>query len=291
MDEMKLHFFTEDPTFPFFIQYGKHDEAVNLHTHIDFTELAIVLRGSADHIVGTETYQIKKGDVFVIGADTAHGYDHTNDFKLCNIMFRMNHIFPPGIDLCNMEGFHALFVIEPTLTKSHSFQSRLTLTDQMFIQVNQTISQMISEYEKKDKGYQTFLTTSFISLALLFSRIYQELSFSEQDQFSHLITPISYLETHYNEMITVEQLALLSGLSPRHFNRLFQDAYHTSPGHYLLLYRIRKSENLLNFTDLPISEIAYQCGFNDSNYFSRQFHKINGMSPRKYRECSKNLSP
>lgn len=283
MLEMKLDYFTEDPAFPFFIQYGRHDDAMTLHTHADFTELVVVLRGSADHIVKNETYRIKKGDVFVIGSDTSHSYLNPDDFKICNIMFRMNHIFPTSLDLCNMEGFHALFVIEPSLSKKHSFQSRLTLTDQTFAQVNQIISQMISEYAKKDKGYQTFLTTSFISLALLFSRIYQETTFTNQDQFSHLITPVSYLETHYMDTISVDELAKMSGLSSRHFNRLFHDTYHTSPLDYLLKYRIRKAENLLSYTDIPISEIAYQCGFNDSNYFSRQFRRINNISPRAFR--------
>lgn len=284
MNEMKLRYFTEDPAFPFFIQYGKHDKWLEEHVHLDFHELVVVLRGHADHVVGSETYPIQKGDVFVIGANTAHGYKNTQDFKICNIMFRMNHIFDPASDLCNMEGFHALFVIEPSMTKNHMFTSHLSLKEQNFLTVCHTLDQMITEYEKKDRGYQTFLKTGFLSLALTFSRIYQENSKSETNHFFPLLSPIAYLETHYPEEITVEQLAQKAGLSTRHFNRLFQSAYHTSPGQYLLHYRIQKAERLLNYTDMPISEIACQCGFNDSNYFSRQFHKTHGISPRQYRK-------
>lgn len=284
MHEMKLSFFTEDPAFPFYIQYGEHNADLEEHTHLDFDELVIVLRGHADHIVSSETYPIQKGDVFVISSDTAHGYRNTRDFRICNIMFRRDHIFNSSDDLCTMEGYHALFVIEPSLSKNHTFSSRLSLRDQTFSTVSHLINQMITEYSQKKQGYQTFLKSSFLSLSLIFVRIYQESSIPDTNHLAPLITPIAYLERHYQEAITVEQLAEQSGLSVRHFNRLFRDTYHTSPGRYLLQYRIQKSENLLHYTNMSIAEIAYQCGFNDSNYFSRQFHNIHGISPRQYRE-------
>lgn len=290
MNEMKLNYFTEDPAFPFYIQYGKHDDYLEEHIHLDFDELVIVLRGHADHIVSSETYPVQKGDVFVISSDTAHGYRNAQDFRICNIMFRRDHIFHSAEDLCSMEGYHALFVIEPSLSKNHTFTSRLTLRDQTFSAVNQTIHQMISEYNQKKQGYQTFLKSSFLSLSLTFARIYQESSIHDTNDLAPLITPVAYLEQHYQEPITVEQLAKRSGLSVRHFNRLFRDTYHTSPCHYLLQYRIQKAENLLHYTNMPIAEIAYQCGFNDSNYFSRQFHKIHNISPRQYRERTVQLS-
>ena len=284
MNEIKLNHFTKDPAFPFFIQYGEHDDFLEEHIHLDFDELVIVLRGHADHIVSSETYHIQKGDVFVISSDTAHGYRNAKDFRICNIMFRRDHIFNSSDDLCSMEGYHALFVIEPSLSKNHTFTSKLTLRDQTFSSVNQIINQMIAEYNQKKQGYQTFLKSSFLSLSLTFARIYQESSINDTDDLTPLITPIAYLERHYQESITVEQLAERSGLSVRHFNRLFQNTYHTSPGNYLLQYRIQKSEKLLHYTNMPIAEIAYQCGFNDSNYFSRQFRKIHGISPRQYRD-------
>ena len=290
MNTIKLSYFTEDPTFPFYIQYGEHDNFLEEHIHLDFDELVIVLRGHADHIVSSESYPIRKGDVFVIAANTAHGYRNAKDFRICNIMFRRNHIFNPADDLCTMEGYHALFVIEPSLSQKHTFTSRLSLQDQTFAAVSRSIDRMITEYSQKKQGYQTFLKSSFLSLSLTFARIYQESSMTNTDHLAPLIAPIAYLEQHYQEAITAEQLAEQSGLSVRHFNRLFQNTYHTSPGRYLLQYRIQKSENLLHYTNMSIAEIAYQCGFNDSNYFSRQFRKIHNISPRQYRKHSTQLS-
>lgn len=281
---IRLNYFTNNPAFPFFIQYGKHEENLEQHVHDDFYELVIVLRGSANHIVGDDIFPIQKGDVFVISEDTAHGYEAPKDFKICNIMFRLDYFFDQTCDLCTMSGFHAFFMIEPTIAKTSGFSNRLTLKGNVFNEINHQLQTMIYEYEKKAWGYQTLLSSLFTTLAVTLCRYYQELSTSRGQDISPLISPISYIENHYHEEISIDTLAKMAGVSERHFSRLFRDVYHTSPGQYLLQYRVQKAGQLLDYTDMPISEIAYQCGFNDSNYFSRQFHKIYNCSPRQFRK-------
>ena len=69
MEDMWLHYFTNDESFPFFIQYGAHEDTMFMHGHADFSELTIVLDGSADHVVENEHFPVQKGDVFVMGKD------------------------------------------------------------------------------------------------------------------------------------------------------------------------------------------------------------------------------
>lgn len=70
MSNVYLNWFTTDEHFPFFIQYGGHEEDTSLHQHADFSELVIVLNGHAAHIVNDEEAFIKKGNVFVINGGT-----------------------------------------------------------------------------------------------------------------------------------------------------------------------------------------------------------------------------
>ena len=72
MEDMWLHYFTNDDSFPFFIQYGIHEDTMFMHGHADFSELVVVLDGSADHVVDNERFPVKKGDVFFIEAGTLH---------------------------------------------------------------------------------------------------------------------------------------------------------------------------------------------------------------------------
>ncbi|GJM83763.1 hypothetical protein HMSSN139_62590 [Paenibacillus sp. HMSSN-139] len=81
MTNVYLNWFTRDEQFPFFIQYGGHEEDTFDHSHADFSELVIVLNGHATHIVNNEESFIKKGNVFVINGSTSHAYKDPQDLK------------------------------------------------------------------------------------------------------------------------------------------------------------------------------------------------------------------
>jgi len=91
------------------------------------------------------------------------------------------------------------------------------------------------------------------------------------------------MENHSDHPMTLDALAAMTGLSRRSFCRAFRRAMGTSPMDYLVRQRITRAAELLIRTDATITEIALACGFSDSNYFSRQFRQILGMSARAYR--------
>jgi transcriptional regulator GlxA family with amidase domain len=77
----------------------------------------------------------------------------------------------------------------------------------------------------------------------------------------------------------VERLAKVSGVSKAHFARSFRDAFGVPPHRYLLTRRIERAKALLRDTDLPITEIAFQTGWNSLGTFGRIFRDITGTSP------------
>lgn len=284
MFEMKLSYFTTDESFPLFIQYGYHDEGIFSHTHKDFSELVIVMKGSAKHIVDDEKFFIKKGDVFVISNDTFHGYEETENFRICNVMYQPEILFSSDYDVKKNAGFHALFVLEPYFTKEYTFKSRLMLKPKDFDRINLLIDFMVSEYENKFDGWQTILGANFMTLVTMLSRLY---SFDNKPGKCNLINiakSISYMESHYIEDIPIDVLAEISHYSPRHFTRIFSETYNTTPLNYILSLRINKACSLLKENSLTISNIALQCGFNDNNYFSRIFKKRIGLTPKQFRD-------
>lgn len=95
-----------------------------------------------------------------------------------------------------------------------------------------------------------------------------------------LAESIEYMQNHYNENLTLEELAKLTGLSKYHFLRKFKEQYNMTPHAYLLQIRIQNAKNMLR-DKRTLTDIAFSCGFSDQSHFTRVFNKIFGMSPGK----------
>ena len=76
-------------------------------------------------------------------------------------------------------------------------------------------------------------------------------------------------------------------MSPSHFSKQFKSITGVGLSEYINVSRISKAEKLLRKTNKPITEIATECGFNDSNYFAAVFKKIKGTTPKKYSMLNK----
>lgn len=94
----------------------------------------------------------------------------------------------------------------------------------------------------------------------------------------------SFLRAHYREEITTGMLGDSLNFHPVYIARCMNREYSCSPMEYLLRYRIEQSKLLLMQTSFPISRIAEEVGFNQAPYFSSSFMKLEGISPRQYRQ-------
>lgn len=92
-----------------------------------------------------------------------------------------------------------------------------------------------------------------------------------------------YIQDHFQEAISVDQLARQVHISRRGCFRLFQEALHMSPLDYIRGVRLRYAHRMLVNTDLPVTEIASRCGFSSGSYFGKCFREDYGCSPLAYR--------
>lgn len=93
---------------------------------------------------------------------------------------------------------------------------------------------------------------------------------------------ISYIEEHYMEEITLEEIARYVGLSPQHFSKIFKEDTGMKYIDWVTNLRIDIAKRLLREGGRTIKEVCYLCGYNDPNYFSRIFRKTAGKSPKEY---------
>jgi YesN/AraC family two-component response regulator len=92
-----------------------------------------------------------------------------------------------------------------------------------------------------------------------------------------------YIHEHYTDPIGREDIAQHAGVSEGYLSRCFTQETGLSLIHYVARYRIQQAKQLLNTSDMSITDIAMEVGFSDSNYFSRAFRKEVGISPLEYR--------
>jgi AraC family transcriptional regulator len=101
---------------------------------------------------------------------------------------------------------------------------------------------------------------------------------------AHRLTAvIDYMRAHFNQPVTVSELAKQCGLSSTHFTRAFREALGKPPHAYLIELRLDKARDLLEHTRLPITEIALSCGFEQSQYFATVFRQRIGFTPSSWR--------
>ena len=94
----------------------------------------------------------------------------------------------------------------------------------------------------------------------------------------------NFIENHYGEHISVEDIAAAIPISEKHLCQIFKEEFHMTPSEYLTEYRMRNACLLLKQTEFSIEDIAGMVGYDYPNYFSSLFHKTVGVSPRAFRE-------
>lgn len=95
---------------------------------------------------------------------------------------------------------------------------------------------------------------------------------------------LEYIHSFYYEEIKIEDLALVAQQSKYHFIRSFKHFTGYTPYQYLITLRIEKAKDLLKYTNKSITEISYKLGFTSLTQFQRNFIRIVGYSPKKFRE-------
>lgn len=94
---------------------------------------------------------------------------------------------------------------------------------------------------------------------------------------------LEYVETHFKEGISLEKTAEILNITPEYLSTLFKREMGMNFSVFLKEFRIGQAKRLLKSTDLKIYEIAQECGYSNSNYFTKVFKEVTGISPAEYR--------
>ena len=271
---------------PFSIMRSNPQENSPLHEH-EFVELVIVLAGTGSYFTEKISYTIEKGDIFIVTPRMRHGYKDINGLALVSVLYTPECLSSPLADIGTMVGYHALFKIEPYFNSTSA--ARLLLSDRQLAEAETIIQKIEQEIEKNSSGMVFFSKIYFLELIGHLSRCYSTEEATKSPEIMRVAEAISFIEQNYIKDIEQDDLAKIANLSKSHFLHIFKKTTNTTPLLYQKLLRMEKACSLLTQSRMSITEVSFNCGYHDSNYFTRQFKKVMRMSPKQYRNSSRKI--
>lgn len=99
---------------------------------------------------------------------------------------------------------------------------------------------------------------------------------------------LNYMKKNIKKNMTRDEIAAVACLSPSHFSRIIRNTFGQSFTEIVSKFRVDKAKELLLYTNMGLSEVATECGFNDQSYFTKVFLKIVRQTPGEYRRSKQN---
>lgn len=246
---------------------------VENHFHY-YYELFYVRQGACRFFINNGLYDLKSGDFIIIPPRDVHFNRYTTQCTRINIYFRVSDLVEDG---------------KPFMPNLESRFLRLTIV-QIPAPYREQIERLIDNILREDKidDASTPLMCELL-LKQLFLTCDRYCSFHHEDSHQFLgvsdeiVNAAKYIAEHYNQNITLDSIARIANLSPSYLSRKFRQTTGMGIKEYLSYIRLKNASLELLSTQHSITEVAINCGFNDSNYFKDAFKKMYGLSPRAYR--------
>lgn len=273
-------------TIPFSLHYTqvpKDDEsALYCHWHTEI-EIFYVAEGNLLFWVEDQQYNLNKGDAIVIPSNLLHRAQRVDQ---CPCSFYAV-VFSPNLILDAFPYPEFSENAGPLLDTGSRSAVLLKSEKKLEEEVIFYLKQIFAFYRKEIRSCGLEICgLLFIIWQRLYLEHYAKLPSGKNSstQNQEIKKVLEYIQEHYNENISLDDLAVQCHLSRGYFCRIFKEAYGIKPFEYINRYRIVQASRLLLTSDKKITQVCNECGFNGVSYFNRMFYKYTGMNPSTYRE-------
>lgn len=233
----------------------------HLHTHV---EMVYLFSGVLDVLIGGKTHNLSPGSLAVSFPNTIHGYGGGRDAQ--GLML----IFSPELSIDFLHVLMRQRPCEPCLS-----------AEAVGADVAYAMRAIREEYKL---AADELAVKAFIQVIL--ARVIPRLVLTENtgpDEHDTVYRAVSFLSEHFCEPITLEVLARSIGANKYYLSHIISSRLHTNFRTYINALRINRAQYLLRGTDVPISQICYDCGFENIRTFNRAYRLLCGMTPGQYR--------
>lgn len=248
-----------------YLQEIGQSKALKKHTssrdYLDSFLFFVVLDGDGIIRYKDKEYKLHKNSVVFIDCNNPYSHMsdnwtirwiHINGINMKNIYNKYLSRNGKNVFISNNTNYVSLLSDIDMIAKSNDHTSDM----QIYSKIVEILSLLMSETIRKDKS---------------------------KDNKYNIEEIKKYIDDNYLNNLTLQDLSNIFHINKFYLTRLFKGTYSTTIIDYINKKIITKSKELLRYSDYSIEQISSICSINDSNYFSRLFKKIEGITPKEYR--------
>ena len=278
------------PVQVFYIELAKmYMHRVRWHWHAEI-EIIIMNHGEAYFLADDNKILLRAGQGMLINQNVMHSIqpldEKKNNCSMYSVIFHPSFLFGYGNTV--MSSKYLVPILSSPAMRIIELQEQDPWQERLLDIVNSIIAASLT----KKYGYELVIKSYLCQLwiSLLEKVIPQNVSKVKQTTLSLDETrakeAILYIEEHFHEQITLDQLAASIHISKSECCRCFKRTLQVSPIEYLMKYRIFRAANMLQRNDSGIhsmSALAFSVGFNNASYFNKVFKQYLGCTPSEYK--------
>ena len=278
LKENKPHGTKDDPFSTYHIENAGRSFQIPVHWHDEF-EIIYVRSGFLTVSISGESYIGKTGEAFVVSPGNLHlmgSQSGTVDYY--TFLFPLKYISFRTDDMLDEK------LLEP-LNSGH-----LMICARVNDTAKELCEQLIKIYEAKNDESESKITTQVRTKIILLQFILEmwKKGFVIENDTSGRNTVekemVSYIQQNFTGKISLREFGEQFHLSEKYISRYFKEHFHITLSQYVTYLRLEHAKQLLQDTDIPVTDVAMQSGYQNVSYFIRSFQKAYAVSPLKYRK-------
>lgn len=226
-------------------------------------EIYFLQSGECSYFIDNRVYSLQKGDILLIPSGQIHQTNykkgvHSRQLINCNVDYVPDDIF------------------DEIFSVNYLFRA-----PELAGEIGDIFKMIEQEYLRRD-DYSDKLIKNYVNRLFYIIARYKKENISSISENKLVEEVIKYIKDNYMNEISLFEVARINAISGEHLSRVFKKETGRGFNEYVSTLRLERAEFMLkNEEGKAVSEIAFACGFNDSNYFSYRFKKAYGISPSK----------
>ena len=277
LKENKPHGTKDNPFSIYHIENAGQSFQIPVHWH-DELEIIYVKSGLLTVSISGESYIGKAGDAFVVSPGNLHLMgSQTGTVDYFTFLFPLKYISFRTDDMLDDK------LLEPLNN------GQLMISPRVKDSAKELCEQLIDIYMAENDETESKITAQIKTKIILLQFIlemWKKGFVIENDTSGRNIVEkemVSYIQQNFTGKISLKEFGKQFHLSEKYISRYFKEHFHITLSQYITYLRLENAKQLLQDTDLSVTETAMQSGYQNVSYFIRSFKKTYGISPLKYR--------